>query len=123
MIAYVTIGSNDLARSASFYDALFGVMGLKRIMEMDRLIGWGKSFNEPMFTVCKPFDGGKASGGNGTMIALAAKDKAQVEALHQKALELGASNEGEVGLRGTSFYCGYVRDFDGNKLNFFCMAG
>lgn len=122
MIGYTTIGTNDLARSTAFYDALFAEIGGKRLLEMDRLIAWGKSFEQPMFSVCKPYDGQPASAGNGTMVAIAMQSPAQIDALHKKALELGASDEGAVGPRGPTFYCGYVRDLDGNKLNFFCMT-
>ena len=61
MIAYVTLGTNDVPRAAAFYDALLA--------------------------------------------------------------ELGATDEGAPGVRGGSFYIGYFRDLDGNKLNAFCMAG
>jgi catechol 2,3-dioxygenase-like lactoylglutathione lyase family enzyme len=30
MIGYVTLGTNDMARAASFYDELFSVVGGKR---------------------------------------------------------------------------------------------
>ena len=30
MIGYVTVGTNDLARAAGFYDALLGEIGAKR---------------------------------------------------------------------------------------------
>jgi predicted lactoylglutathione lyase len=44
------------------------------------------------------------------------------DALHSKALALGAKDEGAAGPRGDgSFYCGYFRDLDGNKFNAFCM--
>jgi predicted lactoylglutathione lyase len=39
--------------------------------------------------------------------------------MHQKALELGGTDEGAPGPRGPGFYIGYFRDLDGNKLNFF----
>ena len=61
-------------------------------------------------------------GGNGTMAAIAVDSRAKVDAMHKKALELGGTDEGAVGERGTSgFYAGYFRDLDGNKLNIFTM--
>jgi predicted lactoylglutathione lyase len=46
-----------------------------------------------------------------------------VDAVHQKALELGGTDEGPPGPRGDSgFYAAYFRDLDGNKLNAFCMG-
>jgi predicted lactoylglutathione lyase len=93
MIGYVTIGTNDLARAAKFYDALLGEVGAK-----------------------------PASVGNGVMVALEAESAAQVDALHGKAMKLGATDDGAPGPRGGGFYAGYFRDLDGNKLNFFFMG-
>ncbi len=118
MIAYVTLGTNDLARAAGFYDALFGVVGAKRAMETDNLIAWSTG-EGPMVCAIKPQDGNAATHGNGTMVALAASSHDQVDALHRKALELGAADEGAPGPRGDQFYIGYFRDLDGNKLNAF----
>ena len=51
------------------------------------------------------------------MVALAAESPAMVDALHKKALELGAKDEGTPGPRGSGErYHGYFRDPDGNKL-------
>jgi predicted lactoylglutathione lyase len=73
-------------------------------------------------SVIEPFDGKPASVGNGVMVALAAGSRAQVDALHRKALELGGQDEGAPGPRGDGFYAGYFRDLDGNKLNAFFMG-
>lgn len=121
MIGYTTLGTNDLPRAAAFYDALFAELGAKRLWNSPKMIGWGRSMKEPTFVVCAPFDGQPATVGNGTMIAVALKDQAEVQALHAKALSLGATDEGAPGPRGKTFYCGYLRDLDGNKLNLFCL--
>lgn len=42
-----------------------------------------------------------------------------MDQLYAKALELGGTDEGAPGLRGDTFYAGYFRDLDGNKLNAF----
>lgn len=122
MIAYTTLGTNDLGRAAAFYDKLLGELGAKRAMEMDRIILWANSPGAPMISVCKPFDGKPATVGNGTMVALAVGSNAEVDRLHALALKLGAKDEGAPGPRGP-FYVGYFRDLDGNKLNFFCGGG
>ncbi|CAD5373174.1 Putative lactoylglutathione lyase [Rubrivivax sp. A210] len=122
MIGYVTLGTNDLPRAAAFYDALLGGIGAKRLWEFDRGIAWGVTMEQPSLAVMTPFDGQPATRGNGTMVALVVQTRAQVDALHKKALELGANDEGAAGPRGDSFYGGYFRDLDGNKLNFFCMG-
>lgn len=122
MIGYVTLGSNDLARAAAFYDQLLAPLGARRTLEGDRFIAWGTSPGRPTLVIAKPYDGLSASRGNGTMVALTAASPAQVDTLYRTALSLGASDEGQPGPRGPCFYAAYFRDLDGNKLNFFCFS-
>jgi predicted lactoylglutathione lyase len=122
MIGYVTLGTNDMARAARFYDSLLAELGAKRAMEMESFIAWSAGGDGGMLSVIKPYDGKPATVGNGVMVALAASSKAQVDALHRKALELGGKDEGAPGPRGDGFYAGYFRDLDGNKLNAFFMG-
>lgn len=122
MIGYVTLGTNDLARAASFYDALLGELGATRAMEMETFIAWAVAPNTPMVSVIKPFDGKAATVGNGVMLALLVDSTAKVEALHKKALALGGQDEGAPGQRGDGFYAAYFRDLDGNKLNAFFLG-
>ncbi len=117
MIAYVTIGTNDLARAGAFYDAVLGVMGATRIFTNDRIIDWSSGAG-PFIAVCKPHDGQPASVGNGMMVSLDARDEAEVAAVHAAALAAGGVDEGAPGSRG-SFHAGYFRDLDGNKLAVF----
>ena len=121
MLAYTTVGTNDLPRAITFYDELFSVLGARRAFESARGVGWSTGRDKPMFSVMKPFDGQPATVGNGVMITLAAADAGQVQALHAKALALGGTSEGEPGLRGDSFYLAYFRDLDGNKLAAFAF--
>src|SRR6266850_1154789 len=122
MIGYTTLGTNDMKRAAKFYDALLTEFGAKRAMETDKLILWGAGPGQPMLSVIKPFDGKNATVGNGVMVALAAKSKAQVDSIYKKAIQLGGKDEGPPGNRGEGFYAGYFRDLDGNKLNAFFMG-
>jgi predicted lactoylglutathione lyase len=122
MIGYVTLGTNDIARAARFYDALLGEFGAKRAMDTETFIAWAAAPATPLLAVSKPFDGKSASVGNGVMVAFSASSQEQVQALHRKALELGGADEGAPGLRGGNFYAGYFRDLDGNKLNAFFMG-
>jgi len=122
MIGYVTLGTNDLARAARFYDAIAQEMGVGRMMESDRFIAWGAPGGGAGIGLTLPFDGKAATVGNGVMVALAAKDRAQVDKLHKLALSLGGTDEGPPGERLDGFYAGYFRDLDGNKLNAFVMG-
>lgn len=122
MIGYVTLGTNNIERAAAFYDALLAEIGAGRFMEDERFIAWGTSMSQPSLGVIKPFDGKAASIGNGTMVALVVDSHEKVDRLYAKALELGARDEGPAGPRGPTFYAGYFRDLDGNKLNVFCYT-
>ena len=122
MIGYVTLGTNKYDEAAKFYDELLATIGAKRVMEGDRFIAWGTGPAAPAVSIIKPFDGNKATVGNGTMVALVMDTPERVQALHAKALELGGANEGDPGKRFGNFYAAYFRDLDGNKLNAFCMV-
>lgn len=123
MIGYVTLGTNDLARGAAFYDAMAAELGTARMMEWDGAIAWGTPGGGAGVALMRPFDGNAASVGNGVMVAFEAKDEAQVDRLRAVALAHGGSCEGVPGPRGDSFYAAYFRDPDGNKLNAFIMKG
>ena len=122
MLAYATIGTNDLPRAAVFYDQLLSLVGAKRFMENEQFIAWGSSQDGAGLGVTKPFDGQAATVGNGVMVALGADSRDTVDRLYAKALELGGSDEGRPGLRFEGFYAAYFRDLDGNKLNV-CYMG
>ena len=127
MIGYVTLGTNDLARAAAFYDLIAAEFGVGRMMDFDTFVAWGEWGGGPGIAATKPFDGQPASVGNGTMVALECKDRAQVQRIYDIALANGGSDEGAPGPRGEPdengmvFYAGYFRDPDGNKLNAFLM--
>ena len=122
MIGYVTLGTNKFDEAAAFYDALLGTLGAERMMDAENFIAWSTGPGSPAISIIKPADGLDACIGNGVMVALAVDSKEKVDALHAKALELGGSDEGAPGPRGDTFYAGYFRDLDGNKLNafFYC---
>ncbi len=122
MIGYVCIGTNDLAASAAFYDALLATVGGKRHWETERFIAWHNAPTSPMLIMIKPLDGQPATVGNGTMVALAVGSTAMVDAIHAKALALGGKDEGAPGNRGENFYAAYFRDLEGNKLAAFHMG-
>jgi len=123
MIGYTSVGTNDLKTAAAFYDALFSDLNADRILEFDDFIVWGTEGGTSAFSVHVPFDGCPASVGNGVMIALAAQSRSQVDAVYQKAISLGASDEGKPGQRAENgFYAAYFRDPDGNKLNIHHMG-
>lgn len=122
MIGYVTLGTNDLDRARTYYDALLGELGAKRLMEMEEngFTLYGVDMTTPSIAITRPYNGEAAQSGNGNMIALQMQQRAQVDAFYNKAIELGGSDEGAPGVRGDegpmAFYAAYFRDPEGNKL-------
>lgn len=118
MIGYITLGTNQMEKTAAFYDQLLAELKAERVMQMEDFIVWSCGENKPGFSIHLPADGNAATVGNGVMIALQADSRAQVDRLHARALELGGSDEGAPGPRhGDMFYAAYFRDPEGNKLN------
>ncbi|MEL7086185.1 MAG: VOC family protein [Cyanobacteria bacterium J06597_1] len=125
MIAYTLLGTNNLEQATTFYDALLAEVGGKKAAELNRVILYAGAKGTPFFGIAEPSNGQPATVGNGSMVSLGAKNPEEVDRLYAKAIELGATDEGAPGPRTNktlSFYAGYFRDLDGNKLNFFCMS-
>ncbi len=127
MIAYVTVGADDIPRAKRFYDAVLPPLGYT-LTEGPEGLSYalpqapGQSPVLPDFYVKPPFDGRPATGGNGAMIAFDARGQSQVRDLHAAALAAGGSDEGQPGFRATysaDFYVGYLRDPQGNKIALF----
>ncbi len=121
MIGYVTLGTNDIDKALSFYDALLGSIGATRMFAFPEngFTMYGRSFDQPMIAITKPYDGSEARPGNGNMVALQMRSREEVDRLHAHALELGGSDEGAPGIRPPAemgFYGGYFRDPEGNKF-------
>lgn len=126
MIAYVTVGADDLDAARAFYCALLPALGYGLSEGPEGLsfaLPPGKGPQVlPDFYVKPTFDGRPASAGNGAMVAFEARDQAQVRRLHAAGLAAGGADEGAPGFRaayGPRFYVGYLRDPQGNKLALF----
>lgn len=119
MFSHIMVGSNDIARSKTFYDALLGVLGAKPAITDDkgRLI---YMHNGGLFLVTKPINNQSATGANGGTIGFACDSQAQVEAWHAAGVASGGTTcEDPPGVREGGFgklYLAYVRDPAGNKL-------
>ena len=109
-----------MEKACAFYDALLGEIGGSQLMGMDRIKFYGTG-EGAMLAICIPYDEKEQNCGNGNMVAINAGDNDTVAKLYNKAIELGATDEGEPGERLPVFYGAYVRDPDGNKMCFFEM--
>ncbi len=127
MIAYITVGVDDIARAKQFYTAFLPALGyiLEEVhcgLSFTLPVQVGQSPTLPDFYVKPPFDEKPASAGNGTMVAFEASNQKQVRTLHIAALAAGGTDEGQPGFRadyGPRFYVGYLRDPQGNKIALF----
>lgn len=119
MFSHVMIGSNDIARSKKFYDAVFGAMGAKPGAEdaKGRLI---YVHNGGRFMVSKPIDGKPATHSNGGTIGFTMDSQEQADAWHKAGVANGGKSiEDPPGIRQGAagpMYLAYLRDPDGNKL-------
>lgn len=124
MIAYVTVGADDIASARRFYSAFLPALGYQLTEGPEGLsyalpVRPGQSPLLPDFYVKPPFDGQSATAGNGAMTAFEARNQKQVRDLHAAALAAGGADEGQPGFRaayGPRFYVGYLRDPQGNKI-------
>ncbi len=123
MIGYLTVGVSDMEKGKAFYSSLLEPLGASLQVDMDRIAFIGKSMAEPMVAVCLPYDEQPNHPGNGNMMAISAGTKENVDSLYARAIELGATCDGEPGQRiPDMFYGAYVRDPDGNKIAFFVFG-
>jgi len=115
MLAYVTIGTNKKDEALAFYDAIAAELGAKRAFNNDRIQFYAGP-QGVMFGVGTPADLQEATVGNGVMPAFGAADKATVDRVYAKALELGGTDSGAPSQLMDTFYGGYFRDLDGNRI-------
>jgi catechol 2,3-dioxygenase-like lactoylglutathione lyase family enzyme len=120
-ISYIMIGSNDLARSRIFYDAVMPHLGGTIAHDYEGITFCYAFDNGVMAWVARPNDKSAVVAANGSMPGFGCASKEAVHAAHAAALGAGGSNEGDPGPRplyGPEFYGAYVRDPDGNKMSF-----
>jgi catechol 2,3-dioxygenase-like lactoylglutathione lyase family enzyme len=117
MFSHVMVGSNDIARSKKFYDALFSALGGKPGSQdaKGRLI---YVHDGKVFMITPPIDGKPATHANGGTIGFVMASDEQASAWHAAGVANGgAAIEDPPGVRpGGAMFLAYLRDPDGNKL-------
>jgi catechol 2,3-dioxygenase-like lactoylglutathione lyase family enzyme len=112
MLDHVMLRVKNYAESKRFYDEVLGTLGYRMVMEFGELCGYGDE--KPYFWI-----GAGQDPHPRTHIAFMAKSRAQVEAFHAKALELGAKSDGAPGLRleyHPHYYGAFVIDPNGHNI-------
>jgi catechol 2,3-dioxygenase-like lactoylglutathione lyase family enzyme len=123
MLSHVTVGSNDIPRSRTFYDHVTAALGLACLHQSPGSLGYGRQGRGAQLWIVRPLDKKAATNGNGITIGLQADTRAAVDAAYAAAIAHGGTDEGTPGLRPhyhPSYYGAYVRDPDGNKLCMVC---
>ncbi|PAX08635.1 VOC family protein [Sphingomonas lenta] len=124
MFNHIMVGSNDLDRSKTFYDAVLGTLGFSgeplRNVAPSGHVRLFYRHNGGTFCVSEPINGEPASVANGGTIGFKADSPEQVKRFHDAAVAHGGTSaEDPPGLREGalgSMHLSYVRDPDGNKL-------
>jgi catechol 2,3-dioxygenase-like lactoylglutathione lyase family enzyme len=114
MIDHIGFEVADLQRSGAFYDNVFFALGARRVHESQHAVAYGTVV--PTFWIV--VRGHPPAPGYGH-VALRASGPTAVRAAHAAGLAAGGSDAGAPGPRpqyGARYFCGYLRDPDGLRL-------
>jgi catechol 2,3-dioxygenase-like lactoylglutathione lyase family enzyme len=116
VFSHVMVGSDDIAASKTFYDAIFAAFGGPEAV-IDAKGRLTYQHNGSVFIVTQPINGAPACGANGGTIGFKMNPE-QANAWHAAGLANGGTAcEDPPGPReGSPFYLAYLRDPAGNKL-------
>ena len=118
MFSHVMIGTNDLEKAKSFYDAVLGTLGVAPAMVDRHRIFYMTPTG--VFSVTLPINGEPATVANGGTIGFACKTSVEADAWHAAGIAHGGTScEDPPGVRDGGMgklYLAYLRDPDGNKL-------
>lgn len=119
MFSHVMVGSNDVAASKKFYDAVLAAIGVPEGKADPR----GRIFYRTkfgVFGITMPIDGNGATHANGGTIGFTCDSPEKVKAFHEAGVASGGrSIEDPPGWRDGAFgklYLAYLRDPFGNKI-------
>ena len=123
MFSHVMVGSNDIERSKTFYDAVLGTLGASEPFRNTAASGHTRLFyrhDGSTFCVSEPINDQAATFANGGTIGFSCSSLEQVQEFHEIAVAHGGSScEAPPGVREGgmgAMHLAYVRDPDGNKL-------
>ena len=123
MFNHIMVGSNDIEKSKSFYDAVLGTLGAGEPLRDVTNAGVTRLFyihNGGTFCISEPIDGQPATCANGATIGFKCGSPEQVKQFHDVGVANGGTSiEDPPGLREGrlgQMHLSYVRDPDGNKL-------
>ena len=126
MIDHVVFNVGDLARAKTFYGAALAPLGYELLMSAEAgefapqaFAGFGRP-PKPDFWISSTDDAVQP-----VHVAVAADDRAQVDAFYEAALAAGARDNGPPGIRAhyhPDYYGAFVLDPDGHNIEAVCHA-
>ena len=119
MIDHVGVNVSDYGRSRGFYERALAPLGYELLMEPAPGHGGFGRDRKPDFWISSE----REPITENVHVALAAPDRATVDAFHAAALEAGGTDNGQPGLREhyhPTYYGAFVRDPDGNNIEVVC---
>lgn len=117
MIDHISIAVSDLQKIADFYERVLAPLGMSRLVDRDRTVGFGKRYPEFWLNLRPDMDPVPAD--TGVHICLRARTVDAVDAFYQAALDHGGRDDGKPGSRQgemTAYYGAFIRDPEGNKV-------
>lgn len=118
MFSHIMVGTNDLKKAKTFYDALLATLGAPpSFVDGHRMF---YMYNGGVFGVSEPINGEPACHANGGTIGFTCSSPEQADAWHAAGIANGGTTcEDPPGVREGGMgkmYLAYLRDPDGNKL-------
>ena len=117
MIDHISIAVRDVKASSRFYEALLAPLGMRRVREWPKSVGFGKTY--PEFWINERAELEPLDDDRGAHFALRAPDTKAVDAFHTVAVAAGAHSDGAPGMRheySPHYYAAFIRDWDGNRI-------
>ncbi len=118
MFDHLSLGTSDLARAITFYDATLATLGRARIWRKDRGAGYGAPGDADEKLAIKACAAGVAPS-DGFHLAFTARSREEVDAFFRAAVASGGVGAGAPGLRahyGPGYYAAFVHDPDGHHI-------
>ena len=116
MLDHVGLRTTKVKELTAFYEAVLAPLGYSKQMDFGTAAGFGRDGALPLWI-------GEGPGASSVHLALAAENRAEVDAFCQAALAHGATDNGPPGLRPhyhENYYGAFVLDPDGNNLEAVC---
>ena len=117
MLDHASLAVRDLSASTTFYTAVLAPLGLTKLVQRERTVGFGKRYPELWLNLRRNMH--VIAEDSGHHICLRAPDEEAVRCFHAAALANGGRSEGEPGPRPgtmTDYFAAFIRDPDGNRI-------